>query len=371
MAYVDSVGERPAKTLKACLEAISAFRQISGVSPVASATADDCAAFQDRALKTPKNWRAKYPNSQDTVAMISRNTILKWSRELQAAFERANVNAGKKCVRGVVPPTKLLTVNPWREFTWIEGTAKPKRQFDGKELASILDYFGKHWPGITAASAAVKLAVWSGIRLAEFTGLRWDSLREFGDEVHFDIVGKWGVRRWVRIPTGLYAELERIRMADSPYVFAAYSGQLRAFHAGTNVAASVAEQYKPEAFANWFQDRIGGWVEETGSIHASPHVFRKTALQFARDGEYINHAVAADARLTPSVMAGHYVDEAFRAASNRTYARILASLLQDGIAERYGYIPASEQERLTDELRKATAKGDWRAVKAIADKLHL
>ena len=39
---------------------------------------------------------------------ISENTVLRWSRELRAAFERVNRNAGKKCVRGVRPIARRL-----------------------------------------------------------------------------------------------------------------------------------------------------------------------------------------------------------------------------------------------------------------------
>jgi hypothetical protein len=48
---------RAGKTLASCLEAIDAFRQLSSLKPVTSATADDCAAFQRKALQTPRNWR--------------------------------------------------------------------------------------------------------------------------------------------------------------------------------------------------------------------------------------------------------------------------------------------------------------------------
>src|SRR5205807_1893193 len=51
--------------------------------------------------------------------LISPNTVLKWSRTLQAAFQRVNRSAGKKCVRGVVAEAKLITENPWAQFTWI------------------------------------------------------------------------------------------------------------------------------------------------------------------------------------------------------------------------------------------------------------
>ena len=52
------------KSLKSCLEAISAFREITGISPIALATPDDCERFQFDALKRAKNWRKLYPKSR-------------------------------------------------------------------------------------------------------------------------------------------------------------------------------------------------------------------------------------------------------------------------------------------------------------------
>jgi hypothetical protein len=110
--------KRAQKSLRNCLEAIDAFIEISGISPVVSATPDDCAAFQRNALKLPKSHRLKYPKKRtEGVACYSEHTVLKWSRTLQAAFERVNVNAGKKCIRGVVDESKLLTSNPRHAFT--------------------------------------------------------------------------------------------------------------------------------------------------------------------------------------------------------------------------------------------------------------
>src|SRR5262245_31954522 len=71
---------RSAKSLAECLDALSAFQAISGLSPVSRATPDDCAAFQRTALSVAKNWRSKHPRSKETAETISPNTVLKWSR---------------------------------------------------------------------------------------------------------------------------------------------------------------------------------------------------------------------------------------------------------------------------------------------------
>ena len=180
---------RAQKSLTSCLNAIVAFRKISGLKPITMATPDDCASFQQKALTLPKNWRQEYPNGKKNVEPLSPNTILKWSRSLQAAFERANRNALKRrCVRGVVPESKLLVENPWNRFPWIEGKKRPIRQFDGEELLSFLDYLDRHWAGIGVASTLAKVCLWSGARRQEITGLKWQSLRIVANEYHFAIV---------------------------------------------------------------------------------------------------------------------------------------------------------------------------------------
>ena len=218
---------RAEKSLVTCPEAVSAFRAITGLKPIAIARPDDCERFQHAALKLPKNWRSKHPNGKDVVDTLSANTVVKWSVALQAAFERANANAaGRKCVRGVVEERKLLQSNPWHKFQWIEGSDREIRQFDGTELVSLLDYFQVKWPGVTVALALTKVFLWSWGRRNEIAGLTWGDVRLVGDERHFEIVGKWGVEKWFRIPEVLYQDLLKLK-SDSPFVFAAYCDQLQ------------------------------------------------------------------------------------------------------------------------------------------------
>ena len=174
--------ERAAKSLEETLDAISAFKLITGLEPITAATPDDCASFQRMAMEKPKNWRSLYPKSKETQQHLSPNTVVKWSRSLQAAFERACRTAGKKCVRGVVEEGKLLTANPWTQFTWIEGKPRPIRQFDAEELLSLVDYLETDWATVTTAAAAAKVFLWSCCRKAEVAGLTWNAARIIGDK---------------------------------------------------------------------------------------------------------------------------------------------------------------------------------------------
>jgi hypothetical protein len=106
---------RAAKSLKGCLEAIEAFQLITGLDRISGATPDDCARFQREALQRPKNWRQKHPNSKEEVATISPNTVAKWPRSLQAAFERANRHAGATAIHQ--PRASLRSPSVWSSFT--------------------------------------------------------------------------------------------------------------------------------------------------------------------------------------------------------------------------------------------------------------
>ena len=232
----------------------------------------------------------------------------------------------------MVPEDKLLIENPWNRFPWIEGRKRPSPAIRRRQLLSLLEYLDRAWAGVTVASLLAKVFLWSGAG-KEITGLEWQSLRIVGSEYHFAIVGKWGIERWFRIPEGLYQELFRAK-TYSKFVFSAYAEQLRQFYAGSPrpwTAEQVDAEFTPDRLGDWFFERIVTWSRGLAKGHATTHIFRKTALQYARQGEDLNRQVAADARVSETVMMTSYVqvnDEELRQASNRTYSRILASISQ-------------------------------------------
>lgn len=364
---------RAAKSLEECLDAISAFKVIAGLERIAAATADDCARFQHAALTRPRNWRKQHPKSKKTADTISPNTVLKWSRCLQAAFERVNRDAGKKCVRGVVPVEKLLAGNPWGQFTWVEGTKPAIRQFDTAELVSLIDHVERHWSEVPVGALAVKALLWSCGRKLEVAGLTWDMLRTIGPadaptEFHFDFVGKHGVRRWFRVPDALYRELLAQRVPGNPFVFAAYTDQITRRHAGNaGCLRKISPEFAPDNFGDWVYHRVKEWAASRSGADAHVHVFRKTGLQFVYDGEETGRVVAADAGVGERVLLGHYVNPKLWRASNVTYRRLLAALSAE-VARRYGHAE-DERARLERELASASEAGDWRRVAELAARL--
>jgi hypothetical protein len=354
--------KRSARSLIECLDAISAFKEITGLSPITTATPADCERFQIEALEKPKNWRSKHPKSKKEVETLSPNTVVKWSIGLRAAFERANRKAGKKCIHSVVDSTKLLTANPWDGFTWIEGSDKPIRRFDAQELVSLLDYFDEKWPGVTVAPAFVKVCLWSWSRREEVSCLQWNDLRDLILERHFESVGKWGVKKWFRLPERLFQDLQGLRI-DSPYVFGAYPDQLRTYYKTRNLgraAAKVRSDFKPANLGEWMYRQVSEWSKTLENGNAYLHVFRKTSLQHARRGEDVNQLVASDASLTTAVMMVSYAEETseeLQQKSNRTFRRIRASLPLD-VSTRYG-AEESPFDRLVEQIDLARSREDW------------
>ncbi len=373
--------KRSHKSLRECLDAISAFGRISGLSAVSFATPDDCERFQRAALKLPKNWRVQYADNsrskrrrekQDVIGNLSPNTVLKWSVALQAAFERASKSAGKKCVRGVVPESKLLSENPWRSFTWIEGSQKKLRQFDYSELLSLLDYFETELQGLAFAPAFVKVMLWSWARRLEISSLRWADERKVGSECHFQSTGKWGVTKWFRIPVSLRAELETLRTNDE-FVFGGFPQRLQEFHlqrGDTAAARRVRMDFVPDNVGDWMYHQIKNWSATLPNGSAYLHVFRKTTLQYALSAEHIQQSVADDASVSAAVLMSNYArvaDEELRQKSNRTYQRIRNGLSSE-VASRYGW-DTSPSDQILERLDQARLKGDWESVARLAHEL--
>ena len=359
--------KRAESSLTNALEAIDSFRRVSGLNPISRATPDDCERFQTEALKLPRNWRSQHPKSKPEKRTIRAGTVHKWLVALQAAFERANDNGGRKCVRGVVKPERLLKSNPWKRFTWIEPPKKKILQFEAEELLKLLQYFQKKWPGVTAAEAMMKIYVWSWARREEVAALKWEDLRIVGDELHFDTVGKWGVEKWFRIPRTIYDELLALR-TDSPFVFGKLNDQIREFHRseGRTTAAKMVRDFDVYNTGRWFYEAVKKWSGGTACVH----MLRKTVLQYARVGEDAARSLAKDAGVSEAVMMTHYVkeeDPQFRAASNAMFERLCLSMTPE-VASAFGHVPTATTG-LEQRMQEATRARNWPLVGELAKKL--
>ena len=315
--------------------------------------------------------------------MLSDHTVVKWSRELQAAWERANVKgSGKKCVRVIknpdgtftsLSPEKLLIENPWHQFTWIKRSSLgEQRHLDPAELLLMLDELGEKWSTVTVATLLVKVAIWSACRKEELASLSWNGLKEIRDERHFVVTGKHGVQKWFRVPNRLFEELAAIR-TSSHYVFAAYTDQLRTHwldRERISEANMVNETFVPMNFGHWMHQRMVELSEKLPKGKARLHEFRRTVMKFARRGEDVNRQVAGDLRVGENVMVGHYFseqEEEHWQRSNRVFRRIVQFLPHE-VAERFGHVETN-RDRLQQRVQAATAAGDWMLVAQLSAEL--
>ena len=190
-------------------------------------------------------------------------------------------------------------------------------------------------------------------------------------QAHFHVIGKMAVERWFRVPEALLWELLDQRTDDSKFVFAAYTDQIRQVHADNlGCLKKIKDEFTAENFGRWFYERIKEWSESLPSGSAYVHIFRKTALQFALDGEEHGEAsrrVAEDAGVTEAVLLGHYAQPKLWRKSNRIFRRILDSL-PSPLAERYGHIE-DEQSKLERQIRAATDAQNWELVGALSARL--
>ena len=146
---------------------------------------------------------------------------------------------------------------------------------------------------------------------------------------------------------------------------------MRQFHADKpNWLQHVGTEFVPGNFGQWFYDRVKEWAAKNSTWNAYVHIFRKTGLQHAREGEDIDREVAADARVGESVLTTHYVTKSeaqLRAGSNRTFRRILASLPVE-VATRYGH-EEPKSVGLEQRLQAAMDAKDWALVAELSAEL--
>ena len=102
-------------------------------------------------------------------------------------------------------------------------------------------------------------------------------MRVVGGEWHFEVVGKWAVDKWFRVPEAIYQELLAMK-TSSPFVFAAYNQQLRR---STNTRPErlqptmVDKDFNPGISGDWFYLRVRDWSASQPKGPAIVHISAK------------------------------------------------------------------------------------------------
>ena len=108
------------------------------------------------------------------------------------------------------------------------------------------------------------------------------------------MVGKWGVERWFRVPGPVYRELQALRTASTPSC-SRPTPQAPIPEAARRTSAAPGRcraDFTARTLAAGSMSGSEDWAAKCRKGQAFLHVFRKTALQYARRGEDINRQVA-------------------------------------------------------------------------------
>lgn len=343
--------KRADRTLEECRKARRLFVAVTGAGSASAVDADVVERFQiDCAGRRSKFGRP-----------YGATTIRKTLAHMSASFNRCRHGSGKKCVRGVVAAEKLLTANPFEEVAWVEADVKEARQFTRAELKAFLNW--KYLGECPLASLFARVSLWSCGRIEEMTELRWDWVGADGYVAIPDDAAKWGKGRTVRLPSGLLREIERHRVAG-PYVWAGYVDQLRAYHrtAGNHSSSHKIRDFTPLRMRGLFQKWVGEWARESKAEGLSHHAFRRTGLQWSREGQLRaaegDYARASNVGL--AVADKHYTSRPERLWADVVFRNIAGEIAGDeGLAALMGLEPDVELPARTKEaVLAALARND-------------
>jgi len=337
---------RAERTLGECRKAQRLFVVVTGAESASSVDVDTVGRFQ-----------IECPNRLSKFARpYGKTTVHKTLAHMSASFNRCNRNSGKKCVRGVVPSERLLEANPFEQVQWVEPDPKPIRQFDGAELKALFRW--RFIGGCPLLAMFAKVSLWACGRLKEMTEVRWDWLDPEGYITIPDVKAKWGKGKTFRIPPALVTELQSYR-DGSPFVWAGYVEQLRAYHKTTGHGASAlkVKAFAPQRLRVSFQKWIAAWAKggKAGS-GLSHHAFRRTGLQWSREGQLRategDYAKAANVGL--NVADKHYTTRPQRLWADLAYRNIVGELGQDReLAEMMGLPQTKALPAVTAEAVQA------------------
>jgi len=210
-----------------------------------------------------------------------------------------------------------------------------------------------NWKFVAACplvSLFAKASFWSRGRIEEMSELRWEWIDKSGYLSIPDDMGKWGKGKVIRLPAALLSEIRSFR-SESPYVWAGYAEQLRQFHRneGHHASAHKIKDFNPQRLRILFQKWIGAWSKENAK-GVSHHTFRKTGLQFSREGqlrsfegEYAKHT-----NVSLGVADKHYTSETEkleRLRADIAYRNIANEIKEDReFAELMGLCETSEAQ---------------------------
>ena len=231
--------------------------------PITRATPDDCAAFQRKALKLPKTTAAShYPRASRRSPPATAPTP---SSSGRSPSRRPGSGPGGPAARsasaGVVDERSCWRTTPG-------GSSPGSRASTGPSASSTARSCSPCWTTWSASGPAYRgRADGQGLLLVlrPAVGSIGLTLGPAPDasarEWHFQVVGKWGVKKWFRCPQAVPGAARRPHRR--PPRLRRLHGQLRQFHReerpGGRPGELVNETFSPACLGDWFHERLAEW----------------------------------------------------------------------------------------------------------------
>jgi len=343
--------KRANRTLEECRKAMRLFVRITGAPDASSVDADMVDRFQSEGVQRKKGDGKPY----------SASTVWKTMAHMSSSFNRCRISAGKRCVRGVVDQSKLLMVNAFEEVNWIEPTQPRKLQFSREGLKAFLAW--AYLAGCPLLSLFAKVSLWARGRIEEMSELGWDWIDDQGYVGIPDEQAKWGKGKLVKIPLLLVEELRRYR-GSGPFVWERYVEQVRDYHRNTGHLASAHKMldFSPARLKVHFQKQIQRWAKTSENVGLSHHAFRRTGLQWSREGQLRMYEAeyAKSSNLSLGVADSYYTRDPRHLRADIVFRSIAGELSADReLAEMMGLrMPAPEEGVTVESVENAIRQGN-------------
>jgi hypothetical protein len=222
---------------------------------------------------------------------LSIKTIQKHIRTLAGAWNLVREGHGARV--GGLHPHQLVQTNPW-EAIRRNIPQDPKDlgdedpvQFElvNNDLGQFLDQFKDRRVG----ELFVITSLWCWGRITEMTQMEWSWIE--GDYVVIpNMRAKKGRGKIARLPPEILERLENVRVADSPYVFAGWTDDMK--HHSRRPGR--VEPFTPRRMLDQMQEFVAAAADKIGRPEISHHALRRTAMELGEEAE-LRHAEATSA----------------------------------------------------------------------------
>lgn len=267
-------------TLKEFMGIWSSFLRVCPVKNIHEVTEQIALRYLHRleGMSKTENRRCKKKSPEK----LSVKTIQKHIRTLAGAWNL--VREGHSQRVGGLYPHQLVQSNPWegirnnvkKDPKDLEDQDPVQFELVDNDLGRFLDQFKTRPVG----ELFIITSLWCWGRISEMTRMEWGWIQ--GEYVVIPkSKAKGGRGKVVRLPPGILARLEAVRVPGSRYVFARWAEDVRA----NAVRPTRVQSFAPARMRGQLEKLIPTFAANIGHPEISHHALRRTAMELGEEAE--------------------------------------------------------------------------------------